>query len=212
MVKSEPFDEYSRRYEKWFDSHKHVYLSELNAVEEMIPSEAKGMEIGVGSGRFSAPLDIELGIDPSKDMLKLARQKGIEPVLGQGENLPFRDNSLDFVLIVTTICFFDEPKTAIEEASRVLKEEGDIIIGFIDKDSPVGEIYQQKKEENVFYKNAEFFNVEEVLQILERSGFEDFSFVQTIFEGLDISKKEDIKEGYVEGSFVVIKGKNIIKK
>lgn len=212
MVKSEPFDEHSKRYEKWFDSHKHVYLSELNAVEEMVPTEGKGIEIGVGSGRFSAPLDIELGIDPSKDMLKLARRKGIEPVLGQGEKLPLRDNSLDFALIVTTICFFDEPTAAIEETSRVIKEKGDIIIGFIDKDSSVGEIYQEKKEENIFYKNAEFFNVEEAVQILESSGFDDFSFVQTIFEGLDISKKEVVKEGCGEGSFVVIKGKNIIKK
>lgn len=39
----------------------------------LLPNIGKGVEIGVGTGRFSAPLGIKLGVDPSWEMSKLAR-------------------------------------------------------------------------------------------------------------------------------------------
>jgi hypothetical protein len=48
--------------------------------------------------------------------------------------------------------------------------------------------------------------MEEVVFNLKKAGFQDLSFSQTIFHNLDeIKKIEPIKEGYGEGSFVVIK-------
>jgi ubiquinone/menaquinone biosynthesis C-methylase UbiE len=62
--------------------------------------------------------------------------------------------------MVTTICFVDDLKKAFREAFRVLKKEGFIVIGFIDKDSELGKIYRANKNKSRFYKIAEFFSIQ----------------------------------------------------
>jgi hypothetical protein len=60
----------------------------------------------------------------------------------------------------------------------------------------------------VFYKVARFYTTEEVVSILEKTGFKRFSFSQTIFHDLtEINEVESVKAGYGEGSFVVVKAK-----
>jgi diaminopimelate epimerase len=65
MAKVEPFEKYTSQYEDWFERNKFLYESELAAIREQLPERGKGIEIGVGSGRFAAPLGIKLGIEPS---------------------------------------------------------------------------------------------------------------------------------------------------
>lgn len=206
MPKIEPFDMYADRYEEWFERNKIVYESELQAIRKLLPEKGEGIEIGAGSARFSAPLGIKAGIEPSSKMGKIARDRGLEVVKGVAEALPFADSKFDFALMVTTICFLDNLKAAFMEAARILKPGGCLVIGFIDKDSPIGKLYQQHKEDSVFYKLADFYSVEEVISHVKRAGFKDFKFTQTIFHNLaEIREVERIKEGYGEGSFVVIK-------
>ncbi len=206
MAKIEPFEKYTSRYENWFERNKFVYKSELRAIREQLPKSGEGIEIGVGSGQFAAPLGIQLGVEPSSWMRELARSKGIETIEGIAEKLPFGDSQFDFALMVTTICFLDDIKAAFKEACRVLKPDGRLIIGFIDKDSSVGKLYQQHKNESVFYKVATFYSVNEVISYLKEAGFKNFNFSQTIFHNLtEIKDIELMKEGYGEGSFVVVR-------
>ena len=207
MPKIEPFERYADKYEEWFERNKFVYESELRAIRKLLPENGEGFEIGAGSARFAVPLGIKAGIDPSSKMGGIARDRGIEVVKGVAEALPFCDSTFDFALMVTTICFLDNVKAAFQEASRILKPDGCLVIGFIDKDSPIGKLYQQHKEDSVFYKLANFYPVEEVIFQLKRAGFKDFNFTQTIFHNLaEIREVEPIKDGYGEGSFVVITG------
>jgi ubiquinone/menaquinone biosynthesis C-methylase UbiE len=206
MPKIEPFEKHASQYEEWFERNKFAYESELQAIKEQLPESKNGIEIGVGSGRFAAPLGIKLGLDPSKEMGKLAQKKGIEVIDGVAEAIPFGDSQFDFVLMVTTLCFLDDIEAALKEIHRVLKSGGSLIIGFIDANSPMGRVYQQKKNDNVFYREATFYSVEEVVASLRKAGFKDFNFKQTIFRPLtDIRDIEPVKEGYGEGSFVVVK-------
>jgi ubiquinone/menaquinone biosynthesis C-methylase UbiE len=100
----------------------------------------------------------------------------------------------------------DNIETAFNEVNRVLKTGGCFIIGFVDKLSPLGEVYQRHKTENVFYSIANFYSVDEVVSYLKKTGFKDFTFVQTIFHNLaELKEIEPTKEGYGQGSFVVIK-------
>jgi len=109
MARTEPFDAHSQEYEQWFDRNHLAYQSELEAVRAQLPETGEGFEIGVGSGLFAAPLGIRHGVEPSEAMRELARQRGIEVVPGVAENLPYNDGSFDYALMVTTICFVDDP-------------------------------------------------------------------------------------------------------
>ena len=209
MAKIEPFEKFTQRYEQWFEKHYHTYISEVEAVKKLLPS-GKGIEVGVGSGRFSVPLGIKFGVEPSLKMAKISKQKGINVVRAAAEYLPIKDRSFNFILLVTTICFVDDLEKTFEESRRILKKDGKIVIGFIDKNSPLGRFYQKNKEKNPFYRYAQFYSTEEVVNLLKKTGFGKFSFVQTVFDlPEDIKEIQPVKEGYGEGSFVVIKAQRI---
>ena len=168
----------------------------------------KGIEIGVGSARFAVPLGIKTGVDPSPRMREIAQQKGVKVIDAVAEELPFENSQFELVLMVTTICFVDNLNLAFREAYRILKLGGYLIIGFIDKDSSLGKLYQQHKKKNVFYKIATFYSVKEVVYNLNKVGFKEFNFKQTIFHSLnEIKNVEPVKEDYGEGSFVVIRAR-----
>jgi SAM-dependent methyltransferase len=201
------FDKRVNEYEQWFVDHPLAYVSELHAVRELLPKSVSGIEIGVGTGRFAAPLGIKRGIEPSKPMSELARKKGIEVTSGVAEKLPFRDGEFDFALMVTTVCFLDDRDLAFREARRVLRSGGAFIVGFIDRESPLGREYLKRKDKSAFYKDATFSSVSEIEENLTQAGFVDFAFRQTIFGNPgDMEKADPVKEGHGEGSFVVVRG------
>jgi len=206
MARIEPFEKHPLQYEQWFDKYKFAYKSELQAMRKLLPQGGNGLEIGVGSGRFSAPLGIKLGLEPSRKMMEVAQGRGIEVIGGVGERLPFRNSQFDFATMVTTVCFLDDVEMAFDEAYRILKPGGCLIIGFIDKDSSIGRLYQRHKNESVFYQVAAFYSVDEVVSHLKMAGFKVFDFAQTIFHNLaEIKDIEPVRDGYGEGSFVVVR-------
>ncbi len=203
------FDLFTNEYDAWFERNRYVYLSELNLLKKIIPKGVLGLEIGVGTGRFAEPIGIEFGIDPSFNMLKLAKDRGIKVVVGVGENLPFKGESFDLVLIVVTICFVDNPIEVFTESNRVLKKGGEIVLGFVDKNSFLGKIYEDKKRAgNKFYKEAKFYSPEELGELLKKTGFRDLEFFQTLYNiPTEVKTIEEPIEGFGKGGFVVIKGR-----
>ncbi|MCK4851571.1 MAG: class I SAM-dependent methyltransferase [Candidatus Omnitrophica bacterium] len=197
------FDEHYKKYDAWYDENKLAYLSELEAVKKALPEKGHGLEIGVGSGRFAAPLGVTAGIDPSKKMVELAVKRGVDARLGSGERLAFEDSFFDHVLIIVTLCFVRSAEKVISESARVLKKGGKVIIGIIDKESFLGKFYQQKG--SIFYGRARFFNVKEVVELLETAGFSDLSYYQTVFDYPDrLNAVEEPRQGFGKGGFVVI--------
>ncbi|MCP4146993.1 MAG: class I SAM-dependent methyltransferase, partial [bacterium] len=141
MPKTETFDKYFEEYDGWFEKNHDIYQAELEAVKSLIPPGKKGLEIGVGTAKFAKPLGIEIGVEPSKKMAAKAREAGIMVYEAVAEELPLPNNTFDFVLMVTTICFFENTAKAFREAHRVLKKDGFIAIGFIDSESQLGKTY-----------------------------------------------------------------------
>ena len=209
MPKIEPFEKYTDQYEDWFVQNKYAFKVEIKAVRKHIPKQGRGIEIGVGSGLFAEPLGIHIGLEPSVKMRSIAVKRGVNVVDGTAENLPFMDDFYDFALMVTTICFVDDVEKSIHEAKRIIKPGGKLIIGLIDKNSPIGKMYKEHQKESVFYKDASFYSTDEIVGYMKKTGFQDFYFTQTIFTSLDkINENEQVKEGFGEGSFVVISGIN----
>ena len=210
MAKIEPFEKHTEQYENWFVKNRYAYQSEVRAIKEILPDFKDGIEIGIGSGKFAQPLGIRFGVEPSYEMRKIAEIKGIKVVDSVAENLPFKDGSFDLVLMVTTLCFLDDVKKAFSEVYRILKPDGFFINGFVDKNSKIGKIYQKNKQKSVFYRVAIFFTTDKVINLLKEASFKRFEFRQTIFNTLDkINGIEEIRKGYGEGSFVVVRAQKL---
>ena len=124
MARIAPFEIHHEQYEQWFERHSAAYISELLALRPVVPWQGRGIEIGIGTGRFAAPLGVRVGVDPSAQMLAKAARRGVEVVAGTAEALPFTAGSFDYALVVTTICFVDSPRTMMAEAHRVLVPAG----------------------------------------------------------------------------------------
>lgn len=207
MAKIIPFEQNVERYEQWFLDHSLAYVSEIRAVKALLP-KGEGVEIGVGTGRFAAPLGIRNGVEPSGKMRVLAEKRGVNTAAGTAESLPFEDGRFDFALMVATLCFVDDPERALAEAHRVLKPGGYLLVGLVDRQSPLGQAYEKAKEQIPFYREARFFTAPEVVSLMERSGFAGFAFTQTIFKALEgIEEVEPVRKGHGQGAFVVIRGR-----
>jgi len=204
------FERYPNIYDDWYDKNRFAYFSELQALKKALPESGKGLEIGVGTGRFAKPLEITLGIDPSAEMLRIAAQRGVNTRWGFGENLPFLNETFDFVMIIISLCFVNEPLKVLQESQRVLKKNGRIIIGIVDKNSFLGKFYQKKK--SMFYKEASFFTVKELVNLLKAAAFNRFSYYQTIFQlPNQINSIEKPQKGFGKGGFVVVSAKKAKK-
>jgi SAM-dependent methyltransferase len=200
-----PFEAQSGRYDAWFAKHEAAYLSELLALRALVPWSGRGIEIGVGSGRFAAPLGIGVGIDPSPAMLALAAARSVDVVEGTAEDLPFPAASFDHALVVTTICFVDSPARMLAEAHRVLKPAGRLVIGFIDRESRIGQDYVAHQAENVFYREATFYSADEVERLLRDAGFAIGAWGQTLAHPLPETREiEPLQPGRGRCAFVVV--------
>jgi hypothetical protein len=56
MPRIGPFEAHSDRYDQWFEKNRDIYHAELDAIRNLMPSpDAKGLEVGVGSGNSPLP-------------------------------------------------------------------------------------------------------------------------------------------------------------
>ena len=200
-----PFEESAQEYDAWFDRHPLVYESEILALKKFLFPTVRGLEIGVGAGRFAVPLGIAVGVEPAAAMAVMAHRRGIKVYRAVAEALPFRGESFDLVVMVTVLCFFRDPFLSLAEATRVLKPGGQILIGMIDKDSPLGQSYEAQQQESKFYHRARFYAVNQTVGWLEKLAFKNVETCQTIFQDYkDITILEPARTGHGEGAFVVI--------
>jgi len=174
------FDIYAEKYDEWYERHRSLYLSELEAVKLL---ECRGgLEIGIGSGRFATELGLSCGVDPSYRMLRLVKG-GIDLVVGVGEALPFRSDSYPCSLVVVTLCFADDPQQLLREASRVSPR---VVACIVPRDSPWGRRYAELgKRGHVFYSHAKFYTVGEVVDMMRGADLEVRGIVATLSRGPD---------------------------
>ncbi len=202
------FETDAERYDQWFDRHPAVYESEVEAIRTALPVGCgHGLEIGVGTGRFATPFGIAQGVEPATAMRQIAQTRGIHAVDGVAEALPFDSQSFDCALMVTTICFVDDPHQSCREAWRILQPGGCFVVGVVDRDSFLGKVYEGHRGESLFYRDAQFFSVGEVEDLLIEAGFGDLQFWQTLFRHPnEISIAEPVISGHGEGGFAVAAG------
>ena len=200
------FDIYYRDYEEWFEKYPEIYKAEIETMKALLP-RGKGLEVGVGSGRFAEPLGIKYGIEPSKNMAQIARKRGIEVLETTAEEMNFKEE-FDYILMVTTICFVKDPLKTIQNCYKALKKNGYLLIAFVDLNSPLGKIYEKNRQKSKFYKEAIFFTKEDIINLMKKAGFKEFECVENLYgDSLD-NLKFEINECN-GGAFKVVRGEKI---
>jgi ubiquinone/menaquinone biosynthesis C-methylase UbiE len=174
------FDHGAEDYDHWFDTHNEIYENQLLLLRHHVPLKGTGLEIGVGSGRFAVPLGIRYGLDPSPALLSMARQRGTEAVLGIGESLPYRDNTFDFVLVMTVTCFMEDLDRPFREVYRVLKLRGLLVIGFLEQDGEIARREQERITPGRFLQYATFRATSDVMSALDAAGFSGSSYKENL--------------------------------
>jgi len=204
-----PFNELASEYDTWFDKEGSlIFFIEVQAFRSLLSTLPKPwLEIGVGSGRFAQALGIETGIDPSINLVRIAKRRGINAFQGRGEQELFDEESFGTIFLIVTLCFLDSPLEVLKEARRILMPGGKIVLGLVLKESPWGRFYQQKKDEDHrFYKFANFYSRDEAVGLLEQAGFVTEKIISTLFQRPDeVQNIEEPREGYFpDAGFTII--------
>jgi ArsR family transcriptional regulator len=127
-----------------WDSIRALHVDDVNIERELqkcvvAAKPRKLLDIGTGTGRILKVLgpcvqDAE-GIDFSHEMLNLARVNLDDPSLrhcrvrhGDMYQLPYQDQFFDYITIHQVLHFIDQPQLVLKEATRVLKNGGQIAI------------------------------------------------------------------------------------
>ncbi len=206
------FDRFAEKYDEWYEKPfgRSAYKLEAECIRKLIKGDGIFLEVGVGTGRFARELNIKFGLDPSFEMLKIAKERGIRTVLGKAESLPFKDKTFDAVFIIVSICFIDEPESALKEAKRVLKDNGYLVLGLILKDSVWAEYYMKKAEEgHPIYRHARFYSFKEIKRLLERNEFKIDAVLSTLIE--EPHDEGEVKNRRIEEGFSKLSGFTCIR-
>lgn len=163
------FDENYRQYDSWYDEHAREYEDQVEFIRSILPP-GKGIEIGVGTGRFASRLGIGSGVDLSGRMVGIARGRGIDAIVANAENMPFGDGEFDFSLNMVTICFLDNPLASIREARRISRIAVTVIL---DRESEY--VQEMMKKESGFYRYARFYTGGEIVDLYAKAGFREIT-------------------------------------
>lgn len=122
---------------KIYKNYNLILESVYNLVHDSKLQKPNILEIGVGTGNLASKFlnnDFDIiGIDQSREMLSVAKQKYPKLKVRLGEFLKIPYNNKYFDVIISTYAFHHlnevEKVIAIEEMIRVLKDNGIIVIG-----------------------------------------------------------------------------------
>jgi len=211
-----PFDSLASVYDSWFEQKgKITFAIEVEAFKVVLPSLPNPwLEIGVGSGRFAQALGIETGVDPSIEMLQIARGRGVSVFAGRGEQQIFDSASYGTVFLIVTLCFVDSALDVLKETYRILAHGGKAVLGLVLKESPWGSFYQQKKRQgHPFYEHATFHSYNDVVKMLNKVDFSIETVISTLFqEPGKVTHLEAPRRGfYPDAGFTVIVAKKDIE-
>ena len=209
-----PFNELASEYDAWYDGDGNlIFFIEVQAFRTLLPDLPKPwLEIGVGSGRFAQALGIETGIDPSTNLVNMARKRGINAFDSRGEQRFFDEESFGAVFLIVTLCFLGAPLAVLKEVNHILIPGGKIVLGLVLKESPWGQFYLKKRSEgHRFYRYATFYSCDEVAKLLAQAGFVTEKINSTLFQKPEnVQHVEEPKEGYFPdaGFTIIVAGKN----
>ncbi len=143
MVGPREADGLTGSYIRWRSSRLGLVTDRLERallLELLGPMVGKTLlDVGCGDGALAAVLARRgarvTGLDADPAMVVAARQRTereavtLTVVEGKSETLPFRRDTFDITLAVTSLCFVPDAAQAVAEMARVLRPGGRLVIG-----------------------------------------------------------------------------------
>lgn len=132
------------------------HSSRIDPIYWDIPDGATVLDVGCNSGEFMRRIiqgrkDITIkGVDISENVVKIAREKGLDVIQGDGESLPFPDSSFDYVVLMEVIVHVHEPRKLLSEIKRVLKKDG-VLIGSAPHKNLEMNIWDDRRLHHAYY-------------------------------------------------------------
>lgn len=129
------YDDFSRIYEKERGEGYHRLIDDLE-VEIAMPHARNNrvLEIGCGTGlileRLHPIAAYACGFDLSSKMVQKARERGLNVVLGNVLNIPFKDGFFDLVYSFKVLAHVPEIGRALWEITRVTAPGGRMVLEF----------------------------------------------------------------------------------
>ncbi len=224
----EKFDGFASAYDFWFMENENLFKSELKLYEKGITNlkGKKVLSVGCGSGIFesvSNNLDFE-GLEPSIDMAEIARKRGLKVMVGQMEDAVLEEGSYDAIYFNGSSSYISDLEKVYSIAKNALKEDGKLILFDVVKESAFGFMYLLAKSldtyNHSYLENAMpklpyplelakagiWHTTEEKIKILEKLGFKNFKFFQTLLANPKYANDEveEVCEGYKKGGYICI--------
>jgi SAM-dependent methyltransferase len=90
------------------------------------------LEVGCGEGELAARMQDELGVevvalDQSARMVELSRERGVDAVVGDVQELPFEDGSFDVAVAAWMLFHVPDLDRGLRELARVLRPGGRLV-------------------------------------------------------------------------------------
>ncbi len=144
------------------------------AIAAAVPKGAVSVDLGCGTGEVlerMLPVAREvIGVDGSARMLDRARRRfsgqgeRVSLRIGDLEHLPLRDAEADFISINMVLHHLSSPQVALEEARRVLRADGRIVVTDFDR-------HNNESMRLTYGDRWLGFTQEALCSALERAGF-----------------------------------------
>lgn len=156
-------------YEAWFTTPIGSFVDHIEsaALRRLLADTAPGVvaDVGAGTGHFARVLAERhevIAVEPSAAMRYEGRSRGaglpIRWCAGIGEQLPLAGCSVDGVLVMITLEWVKDPQRCVDEARRVLRPGGWLVIGYLSALSPWAALYRRLADEGVKpWSSARFF-------------------------------------------------------
>ena len=151
------------------DFGKRVLEREVEYVHRELKGYQNILDIGCGIGQFEEKLlDLDIiGLDNSAGMLQEARRRSNKIfVFGNAKNLDFDDSSFDAVFYVTTLEFLTNYQKAIQEALRVTKPNGKLLVMILNPESEYFQEHMQRDDS--YFRKVKHTNLGEMRDYISK--------------------------------------------
>ncbi|MBI2135469.1 methyltransferase domain-containing protein [Candidatus Woesearchaeota archaeon] len=152
---------------------KKVLVREAEYLRRELEGCQQILDIGCGIGQFEQQLQALniTGLDISEEMIREARKRNNNLsnktfVLGNAERLDFGDSCFDAVFFVAALEFIVDYQMAIQEAYRVTKPCGKLIVMMLNPYS--GYFHEHMQQKDSYFRKVKHRNLGEIRECIAR--------------------------------------------